>query len=274
VSQPTRPQQDPSAPAPRSWHPIRAGDRLILAADFPATGRPEAGFADLARYIRTDHGIWETRLHEGDAASWSMSTVIKCWMEDIRAAGLAVDLVMGYCASSAYALALAREIHRDRACVPVILFDPTVVTRHVLHEFGFARVVEMFRGVLDADEFDAALKTAAIAAERAAGLGVLAAELEVIYRATAKAAFAQAGLIPEQVAELSYFVTAHLHHLRVAGEMRIGRVPDEVTAIRSVDYPGSMAVGTTIRCPVSHSAILADEWTGNTVTSLIEGRFR
>jgi hypothetical protein len=274
MSQPTRRQQDPSTPTPPSWHRIRAGGRLILAADFPATGRPEAGFADLAPNIRTDHGIWETRLPAGDAASWSMSTLIGCWAEDIRAVGLPVDFVMGYCASSAYALVLAREVHRDRASVPVVLFDPTVVTRHLLYEFGFMRVVEMFRGVLDADEFEATLKKAAMAADRAAGLGALAAELDAIYRATAKVAFAQVALIPEQAEELSEFVTAHLHHLRVAGETRIGRILGEVTAIRSADYPGSMEVGTTIRCPAAHSAILADDWTGNTVTSLIEGRLR
>ena len=286
----TTPAEFGAEAAPRPWARLREGDgRVILAVDFPATGRPEAGFANLAEHLCSGHGLWETCPPESDPAAWTAPHLVRWWADEVRACGVEVSAVLGFCASSAYALALARELQGPGPRLPVILFDPTTVDREVLYEFGFARVIGMFRGVLATDEFDAAVRRALHARDTEPGLRELATALDRIYLDTAATAFTRVGLSPGQAGELSEIVTGHLHHLRVAGELAspdaAGADParadatspnpaDNATAIRSADYPGSMPTADSIPCPFEHNVILAEEWTGRTLSALLEGALR
>lgn len=255
------------------WTCIRAGDnQVILAVDFPATGRPEASFADLVSYIPTCHGVWEIGLPESDSSVWSARKLVRWWTDDVRARRVEVMAVMGFCASSPYALALAREFRDERIPPQVILVDPTTVDREILCEFGFIRVIELFRGLLGSDEFEAAVVQAKKLCDIESDLPRLAAALSEAYLDTARLAFAHARVSAVQAEELSSIVTRYLDYLRVAAELGTDLATDDATAIRSADYPGSMIVGDSVFSPIFHNSILAEEWTGRAVASILEGR--
>lgn len=196
------------------------------------------------------------------------------WVDGLQASGATISAVLGFCASSAHALALMHALENDGISARAILVDPTTVDRSVLYEFGFVHVVDMFRGVLSTDEFEAALWRAHSASGVADDLSALAAQLELVYQDMSQLAFARAGILKDQAEELSEVVAGYLHFLRVAGELGGDLASTAATAIRSVDYPGSMTVEESVECSSSHDTILAQAWTGRTVASLLEGTAR
>lgn len=260
---------------PPAWTRIRAGEnRVILVVDFPATGRPEASFADLTRHIPTGHGMWEVGLPESDSAAWHAPELLHWWTGDVRRRGLEVTAIMGFCASSSYAMALARELPHIRTRPRIILIDPTTVDREILCEFGFIRVIELFRRLLSSDEFETAVMEARQLCSNQADLRGLVTALKATYLDTASVALAHARISPVQAEELNAVVLRYLDYLRVAGELDASVSAGEATAIRSCDYPGSMNVSDSVSSPVSHDSMLASEWTGRAIASILEATGR
>ena len=108
-----------------SWRLIRAGvgREVVVTADFAATGRPEAGFADLAPHLRTDHPIWEISPPWLDTpATWSGAAMVRQWVSELDEAGMHVSAVLGFCASSSFALAIARVVGSGQPYAPQVWY--------------------------------------------------------------------------------------------------------------------------------------------------------
>ncbi|WP_326594545.1 hypothetical protein [Streptomyces sp. NBC_01803] len=143
-------------PSPTLWNVVldaRDDSGIVLAADFPVTGRNEGGFTDLAPGLNLDCALWQTvaprRTPETDALD---ATYLDSWLREIEASGRTVRAVLGHCAGSVFAGALAEEIAaRQQSAPQVVVFDPELVDVPTVH-LQFGRVVGNMTTVLTAEE--------------------------------------------------------------------------------------------------------------------------
>lgn len=114
-----------------NWSRIRAGDAsgVVLAVDFYGTARQEATFRHLCDLLPDPVEVWHAVPPTSDC-NWSTATGaghLRWWTDglDTVLAGRPVRALVGYCAGSVFASALAdtlttREGHRPQ----VVLFNP------------------------------------------------------------------------------------------------------------------------------------------------------
>jgi hypothetical protein len=188
-------------PEASSWDVISDGGNraVILAVDFPAAGRVEATFADLAEHIgsRWSHyDILQTVPPTGPGdRNASGQDYIRRWTREIQAAGRPVAAVLGYCAGAVYTAAIADEIGRwQQPAPPVIVFDPQVGDGPLSEEM-YREMYRVLGSLLSADKVsDAKKKAADLVVARDGDLFDLADALTGFFRETATPAFDRLGL--------------------------------------------------------------------------------
>ncbi|MET9868272.1 hypothetical protein ABZZ16_19215 [Streptomyces sp. NPDC006386] len=131
-----------------NWSRIRAGNTpgVVLAVDFYGTGRQEATFRHLCELLPDPVEVWHAVPPTPDG-DWSAATGaghLRRWTEGLGTdlTGRPVRALVGYCAGSVFASALAdslgeREGHRPQ----VVLFNPGVP--------DVATLTRDFRGLID-----------------------------------------------------------------------------------------------------------------------------
>jgi len=183
-------------PEASSWDVISdsGNGEVILAVDFPAAGRVEATFADLADSIgaRWSHyDILQTVPPTGPGdRNASGQEYIERWTREIRAAGRPVAAVLGYCAGAVYTAAIADEIGRWQQPAPqVIVFDPQVGDGPLSEEM-YREMYRVLGSLLPAGKVeDAKQKAADLVVAGDGDLFDLADALTGFFRETATPAF-------------------------------------------------------------------------------------
>ncbi|WP_043268394.1 hypothetical protein [Streptomyces sp. CT34] len=152
---------DRSSPWTHLWGSGKERE-VVLAVDYPKTGRPEAGFPDLAAHLPDDIELWETAPVSvaGTGGELSGSDWVDHWLQGVVANDWTVQAVMGFCASSPYASTLRDRIADTRGSAPkLVLFDPDVPQEFYL-AWQFTRVIEGYLPELTPQEIAAAKETA------------------------------------------------------------------------------------------------------------------
>jgi hypothetical protein len=257
-----------------SWRLIRAGvgREVVVTADFAATGRPEAGFADLAPHLRTDHPIWEISPPRLDTpATWSGAAMVRQWVSELDEAGMHVSAVLGFCASSSFALAIARVVGSGQPYAPqVILFDPVQVTGSTLLTYGFGHAVDLLGTVMRPDELAASHRLGRRIVREHHDLEVISAELARAYERASEIAFTRLGMPARNASELVAWVAGYLRYLVAAAEVHCVNHGSPTTVVRSADLPGTMILpAREIQSQVTHNEVLRDSSTGETITALL-----
>lgn len=109
-------------PSPAVWNVVldaASGTDVVLATDFPVTGRNEGGFVDLTPGLGLDCALWQTvapvRVPGGGV---SEDEYLAPWLTEVAASGRTVRAVLGYCAGSVFAGALAERIAATQSSAP------------------------------------------------------------------------------------------------------------------------------------------------------------
>ncbi|MCX4750284.1 hypothetical protein OG455_33030 [Kitasatospora sp. NBC_01287] len=244
---------------------------VILAVDFAATGRPDAGFGQLVPQLGTDLALWETLVPApGEERELTGEDYLERWSGQLRAAGPRVAAVFGYCASSVFALALAERIGRWQARPAVVLFDPTAITGPTVLRYGFHRVIDSLAAVLGAEAVEQARAEAAAATERTPELLPLTEEFLRIYQAAGQAAFAKLGLGADRAEELVAWFRSYLHYVVAASELSVSPDLSGVTTIRANDLPaGFLQAPRELRFDVEHTGLLGHPEVARAVADLL-----
>jgi hypothetical protein len=194
---------------------------LILAVDYSVNGRQEAGFRDLSANLEPGTTIWETLAPPvGDEIGMNGAEYVARWLDEVRGSGRKVRAVLGYCASSAFASAIAAGISDWQEDAPkVVLFDPTPSTAWTILHFGFFKVIESLSNSLSDQEIIEVQKSGWEAAARnGEDLESFRKEIVDIYSGVGDKAFGRIGLTPDLGEQLVAWFRGYVNYLIAAAE--------------------------------------------------------
>ncbi|MGW7260545.1 hypothetical protein [Streptomyces sp. NPDC054834] len=208
--------------APTTWNVLTGGDptSVVLAADFDASGRAEARFTDFVGHLGGGLTVWET-VPQAVATRPDLpaEAYVKQWTDEVRASGRTVRAVLGFCAGSVYAAALAHEVEAWQGSFPLtVLFDPERASAASMY-WQFHKAVDQMTPTLGPAETGAAQDAGQRAQEDSPNLSDLARRLLLIYHSVAGKAFDKLGLDAARRAELTETAGAFLSYLATAEQI-------------------------------------------------------
>ncbi|MEU9041375.1 MULTISPECIES: hypothetical protein [unclassified Kitasatospora] len=276
-------------PNPAVWNVVfDAGSDadIVLAADFPVTGRNEGGFAELAPGLNPDFSLWQTvapvRAPETGA---SPDEYLEGWLSEIEASGRTVRAVMGYCAGSVFAGALAEKVAERQAVAPaVIVFDPELVDVPTAH-LQFGRVVGNMTTILTEEEIANLSGTAELlAAKPGIEPAEFAAELYSVFTPIGRGALLRAGLAEDYADELVAMVGSFMAYLCAASGLdprpgwaratvvTSGSERSGLNRMRTTPGVAPIVIADEHRFEVEHRDLLRTPAVAETVAGLLAAR--
>jgi hypothetical protein len=269
---------------PRSWRTLADGgtEGVVAAVDFPQTGRPEAGFADLAGNL-TGNGLVVQTVPPPLAPDPEVpaAAYIGPWARDLREDGREVRAVLGFCVGAVYAAALAEEISRWQPARPeVILFDPEPAGARSVHE-AFTDVLEELAPILGAAGTVAAAKEAdTLLRTRRDDPAACAVALLDLYREVGHGALRSIGLDDARIDEMTTLFGAYLAYLSTAGTLdplpgwrgatALGSTtPDRGLNALTAGIDGPASFARELRFDVDHRDLLRDSDVARAVEDLL-----
>ncbi|MER7881019.1 hypothetical protein [Streptomyces malaysiensis] len=272
-------------PRTESWKELYGGDGkdLVLAIDFPVTGRPEGTFSDMYAGMEPDYSIWETTVPEADGQV-SAERYVTRWSADARNAGRRIRGVLGYCAGSVFAAELARRISEWQNEPPeVVLFDPEVPTGRTLY-IQFHQALETMVGVLTPDEIADVRAEGQSAHGGKDDLVAYGAALGKIFREAGHVAFQRIGLDADRGEELVGTFLSFLTWLAVTTQIDPTAIWARSVAVTSATSTNGLntvppeardgIVARELRFDVEHRDLLRTAEVGRAVTELLARRGR
>jgi hypothetical protein len=225
-----------------NWSVVSSAEsnRLILAVDFPAAGRNEAGFDDLTSRMGpawSGFGVRQTvpppvRLAGRPPGDF----YTEHWIRGVEWEKFEVVAVLGYCVGSVYAAEVAKRLTEWQAEPEVVLFDPQLTDSQLLAA-EMHKMIGMAGAVFSAQE-------AGEARERATGIiethgdALFDAAVHIVglYREMATIAFRRIGLNDARRDEVVQLFESYMTWLAAAAQVDPGEVWKRATALTSSDY--------------------------------------
>ena len=272
---------------PVAWKTLHQGAHsapVVLAVDFDTTGRPEARFSDLVKNLQTDLPIWETvPLDASDPAATSAEGYLDLWTAPLAAERIPVRALMGFCAGSVYATALAQRVAQWQAEDPVlILIDPELTTPQTLM-WQFQKVVGFLSSGLTAEEMEQATQEGRRILATLTEVPALRDALIELMRVAGEPALIRSGLDEARRAELIGVFSSFLHYLSAAGDLDPLDAWTSATALCSSSPlsglnamratgmgPDRLRLGREWNFDVEHATMLADHEVAKAVSRLLE----
>jgi hypothetical protein len=259
-------------------------DPLVLTVDFDASGRMEARFSDLVPNLKPGHRIWETvpPAEDGEAAR-SGPGYVEHWLRPVERERPRVAAVMGFCAGSVYAAALAERIAGWQEEPTLVLIDPELSTPQTLM-WQFQKVVGFLASGLTEPEMEAAAARGQHLYDNAADVHALKAGLVALMREAGEPALIRAGLDETRRAELIGVFGSFLQYLAAAGDLDprprwrsavalcSGSPLSGMNAMRASGLGADqVGVAREIDFAVEHAVMLADHGVAAAVSELLAG---
>ncbi|MGW2642994.1 hypothetical protein [Streptomyces sp. NPDC001348] len=195
-------------------------DALVLAVDFTATGRPDARFSDLFSLTAAGrHHVWETmpQAIATDVGPGGQEYLDR-WFDSVRETGRPVGAVLGFCAGSVYAAALAERLTQWQESAPqLILFDPELANPLGLY-WQFHTSLNLFESIVGPEPISAANTEGHRVLESTDDIRVLGTELVRLFRSVSEPAFDELDLDEESRAEFTESFTAFVAYVVAAGD--------------------------------------------------------
>jgi hypothetical protein len=270
------------------WKTLREGTRrdgLLLMVDFDATGRTEARFSDLSQNLETDYPVWETSPPPvGSEAARSGAGHVEYWLRRVEEERHPVRALLGFCAGSVYAAALADRIAAVHGGPPqLILLDPEVTVRQTLM-WQYSKVVGLLSSVITKEETAQARAAGQSLSDACPQVRELKDQLMRLVREVCEPAFEQAGLTEALRAELLETFDSFMSYL--AGAADLDPLPRwrSATALSSATpFSGmkgmrsagmgadTLSVANELEFDVEHAAMLADKDVATAVFKILNG---
>jgi hypothetical protein len=266
----------------KSWDVISGpgSDLVILGVDFPAAGRDEAGFAELATLIGPGYKFMQTipptvSLDERTAGG----VYVQRWIQEARRSQWPVKAVLGFCVGSVYAAPITEAIAEWQQPAPkLILLDPMPSDTGVLG-LEMYKIIRRLAPLMPSDEVEhAEKKTAELIAEKSEDVEGAAIDLLGIYREFSSPVFARLGLDAVRINEMIRLFASYMSWVSCAAQVDQSRAWKSSTAIMSAEYVRLMSgaepdgdwmdvIGNKIVFEVTHGNLLRSD---DTVQAILE----
>jgi hypothetical protein len=212
---------------------MQASGNLILAVDFGATARTEAGFPDLAALLSPRRTIWETGQPPAGTELSTVRDYVAWWLEGLPHQDSPVDAVLGYCVGSVFAAAIASEIALRLGSAPLLVFfDPEPPTRRrLLRDFDSA--IDQLAPMLSDQEQLGLHDAAGLARDASSDFSGFCSALVEIFSAGVGSAFAGLEVGPKLTAELVGSFSSYISYIRAAYQPALPESWPTATAIIS-----------------------------------------
>ncbi|GAA2157713.1 hypothetical protein GCM10009760_60080 [Kitasatospora kazusensis] len=271
-----------------SWKTLVEGGGsggIVLAVDFDTTGRPEARFSDLVANLRTDLAVWETvPPAAGSEYARSGAGYVDCWAQRLEAERPQIKALLGFCAGSVYAAALAERIASWQQAEPLlVIFDPEVSVSQTLM-WQYHKVVGFMSSVISDEDVATAREAGLQLHNRTPEIGPLKDGLIRLIREIGEPAFTRVGLDEARREELFSVFESFLCYLAAASDIDpLDRWRSAVAfssasplsglrAMRASGVGGDrLAVAREIEIDVEHGSMLADKGLAEAVSELLNG---
>lgn len=267
-----------------SWRVVRGPeadrDAVVLAVNYQITGRPDAGFDDLVPLLNAGYQVWETvPPPPGTETEMSGKDYISRWVSDIYESGRRVRYILGNCAGSAYAPALAAKVVEHQDAEPqIILFDPELPSSLTLY-WQYHSVIAASAALLRPEEIETAHAAGQAAMAEHAEMGSYAAELVRLFRLTGGAAFDRIGLDAVRKEGLVGLFASYLSYLVGASDVIVDDGWRKAVAISSnTPHSGlnrvpeaerSQWVGREVRVDVDHENLLRSAEVARAISEML-----
>lgn len=245
---------------------------VVLAVDFDASGRKEATFHDLVELFPRPLTVWlGTQPPESYEKGLSPSEYLAWWAGESLDSPTPVGAVLGYCAGSLFASALADELEERQGFRPrTVLFNPGKPDASTLRRD--------FEGTMQSMSLLSPEERSAFVEQGGVRLGAASASFDEacgavldLYGRASRVTFARAGIDADVGEELLGVFRSYTSYLRAAREMEYRAQWAGATAVLSQEHPREPAfTHTEIRTEVGRERLLADPEVARTVFRLIE----
>lgn len=255
---------------------------IVLAVDFDGTGRQEARFSDLVANWKVDVDVWESVPPDGvSEAARDATGYVDHWMRPIDARRPSVRAVMGFCAGSVYAAALAERIGRWQETEPLlVLFDPELIIPQTVM-WQFQKVMGFLSPLISDEEIAAARAEGQRLHDELQDVAALKVEYVRLMREICGPAFTRLGLEEKRCEELFALFRSFLNYLATAGQLD----PTErwrsavayssstpLSGLRGMRASGrgdGVVVGREVEIDADHATLLADKNLAAEVSDLL-----
>jgi hypothetical protein len=249
------------------------------------SGRPGRGFRyHLVTNLKTDFRIWETVPPEpGSESARSGAGYVEHWAQRLERERPQVQAVMGFCAGSVYAAALAERISTWQDEPILLLLDPELSTPQTLM-WQFQKVVGFLAAGLNEQEMALAAEQGRQIYESAPDLRTLKDGLVELTRVAGEPALIRSGLDESRRAELIGVFSSFLQYLSAAGEIDPVQRWRAATALCSSSPLSGLnamrtagmgadqvSVAREVTFEVEHAVMLADKDVAAAVSDLLNG---
>lgn len=252
-----------------AWKVLSTGesDEVVLACDFPTAVRPEAQFSDFVKLAEPTLTVWESAMPKpGTETGWDADAYTEWWLAPLRESGVRVSGVVGFCAGSVFASAIARGVAQIQGQeVPLVVLDPERPSSEPLY-VHYHRGIEIFGTALDRAAVDEMITAGQELLARNDDLQVFGPALSELYVRVADGALEQIGLKPARRAELTGIFTSFVSWI-VAAE-HVDPTPEwaRATCISSEGHMSEpMEALHRITVAAGHDRMLSDTDVARTV---------
>jgi hypothetical protein len=218
----------------------RGDGPAVLAVDFDGSGRREATFRDLVKLFPDELDVWHAvPPDDGHLPGLPPEHYIDWWRGLPGGPETAVRAILGYCAGSVYASALADALESDRADRPtVVLFNPGVPTVATLDR-DFTGIVDGLTVLDDAER--SALRARARRARESSrdDFTAVSGEYVASYLEASATAFERYGISPDVGEQLTRLFRAYVNYLATARAVEVRPGWAASVALRAREQTGS-----------------------------------
>jgi hypothetical protein len=245
---------------------------IVLAVDFDATGRKDATFRDLVQLLPRPLTVWlSAQPPDSHRKALPPSEYLAWWADDSLRPPVSVGAVLGYCAGSLFASALADEIEQRQGFRPrVVLFNPGKPDATTLWR-DFDGVIQSM-SLLTGEERSAFLERGRkeIDADQASFDEVSDAIFE-LYGEASRITFQRGGIDADVGEELIEVFRSYISYLRATRDVEYREEWAEAAALVSRGHTQESAfTRTEIRSEVGREHLLGDRDVAQAVFRLID----
>ncbi|WP_181727421.1 hypothetical protein [Streptomyces sp. PT12] len=215
-------------------HHDDASGEVVLAVDFPLSGRNEAGFDELAPLLGPSVALWETLPQPAPDGRLSGREAVGRWLADLRHSGVRVRALLSYCAGAAFVGALSDGVSAWQERPPeIVMFDPEVPSSLTVYA-QFVRAIDRFAPVLtEAEVTRIRAEAEAVWTEHAHALDPMLERLGEMFRELGEAAFEKGALDRRHGGELIEAFMSFIGYLAAGSQMDALPAWKRATAISS-----------------------------------------